>query len=284
MTSMTPSSAPRSYRTVWISDLHLGAKNCQADKLLEFLRVTEAQNFYLVGDIVDGWRLKRWWYWPQSHNDVVQKLLRKARKGARVIYIPGNHDSFARKYVGYLFGEIEVQQDAIHLTADGRKLLVLHGDEFDIVVRYAKWLALVGDRAYHLALWLNVGVNWGRRTLGLPHWSLSSFLKLKVKKAVQFIGAFETAVAQAARERGVDGVVCGHIHQPEMREVDGVLYCNDGDWMESCTALAEHHDGRLEILRWSEMAKTIESGAGRVRRSRRRGRPIFASSKKAEMG
>lgn len=274
MTHMPKHSGPRSYRTVWISDVHLGAKNCQADLLLDFLRDTEAQTFYLVGDIVDGWRLRRWWYWPQSHNDVVQKLLRKARKGARVIYIPGNHDSFARRYVGYQFGGVEVLQDTIHETADGRRLLVLHGDEFDVVVRYAKWLAFLGDRAYHLALRVNVLVNWVRRTFGLSYWSLSAFLKLRVKKAVQFIGAFETAVAQAARAQGADGVVCGHIHHAEMRDVDGVLYCNDGDWMETCSALVEHHDGALEILRWNEVAPTTAVRPSRLSIARRRPAPL----------
>lgn len=269
MTPMPPPAGPRSYRTVWISDVHLGAKNCQAEMLLDFLRATEAETFFLVGDIVDGWRLKRWWYWPQSHNDVVQKLLRKARKGARLIYVPGNHDDFARRYVGYQFGGIEVAEEAVHETADGKRLLVIHGDEFDVVVRYAKWLAFLGDRAYHLALRMNVVVNWVRRTFGLSYWSLSAFLKLKVKRAVQFIGAFESAVAATAKSRGLDGVVCGHIHHAEMREVDGVLYCNDGDWMETCSALVEHHDGRLEILRWTDAA--VERASRPVRAPRRAG-------------
>lgn len=266
MTPMPPPAGPRSYRTVWISDVHLGAKNCQAEMLLDFLRVTEAETFFLVGDIVDGWRLKRWWYWPQSHNDVVQKLLRKARKGARLIYVPGNHDDFARRYVGYQFGGIEVAEEAVHETADGKRLLVIHGDEFDVVVCYAKWLAYLGDRAYHLALRVNVVVNWVRRTFGLSYWSLSAFLKLKVKRAVQFIGAFEGAVAATAKSRGLDGVVCGHIHHAEMREVDGVLYCNDGDWMETCSALVEHHDGRLEILRWTDAALEQAPTSARVTR------------------
>ena len=252
MTPMPQQPAPRSYRAIWISDIHLGARGCQAEALLDFLRQTDSKTLYLVGDIVDGWRLKRGWYWPQPHNDVIQKLLRKARKGAQVVYIPGNHDDFARRYFGYRFGGVEVLHEAVHETADGRKLLVMHGDEFDVVVRYARWIAHLGDVAYHAALRLNVAVNWARARLGLPYWSLSGYLKNRVKQAVSYIGAYEQAVAETARRRGMDGVVCGHIHHAELREIDGVLYCNDGDWMDSCTALVEHYDGRLEILRWSE--------------------------------
>ncbi len=270
------------YRTIWISDIHLGAKGCQATLLLDFLRATESANLYLVGDIVDGWRLRRWWYWPQTHNDVVQKLLRKARKGAKVVYIPGNHDAFARKYAGYQFGGIEVLKEAIHETADGRRLLVLHGDEFDVVVRYARWVALLGDWAYHAALRLNVLVNWSRQVLGLPYWSLSAYLKLKVKRAMQFVGAYESAVAHAARQRGVDGVVCGHIHHAEMREIEGVLYCNDGDWMETCSALVERHDGSLEILRWSDIAQTQRKASTPVRApGRRRAAPALPGFRRA---
>jgi len=223
--------------------------------LLDFLRDTESETLYLVGDIIDGWRLKRSWYWPQAHNDVVQKLLRKARKGAHVVYIPGNHDDFARKYAGFRFGGIDVLMDAMHETADGRKLLILHGDEFDAVVRYARWLAYLGDHAYHFALRLNVFVNWVRRMFNLPYWSFSAYAKQRVKSAVKYIGAFETAVAQAARSRGADGVVCGHIHHAEMTEIEGVLYCNDGDWVETCSALVEHYDGSLEILHWAGAPK-----------------------------
>jgi len=254
MTHMPQRLAPRSYRAIWISDIHLGARGCQADMLLDFLRETDSNMLYLVGDVVDGWRLKRWWYWPQPHNDVVQKLLRKARKGSHVVYIPGNHDAFARRYAGYHFGGVEVLKEAVHETADGRKLLVIHGDEFDVVVRYARWLAYLGDSAYHAALRLNVAVNWCRSALGLPYWSLSAYAKQRVKQAVKYIGAFEEAVVQAARSRGVDGVVCGHIHHAEMRMMGDMLYCNDGDWVETCSALVEHHDGRLEILRWAEVS------------------------------
>ena len=221
--------------------------------MLDFLRETESATLYLVGDIVDGCRLRRWWYWPQSHNDVLQKLLRKARKGAKVVYIPGNHDAFARRYEGFNFGEITVMREAVHQTADGRRLLILHGDEFDTVVRYARWIAHLGDRAYHMALRLNLVVNWARRAFDLPYWSLSAYAKQRVKQAVKYIGAFETAVVQAARARDADGVICGHIHHAEMRMIDGILYCNDGDWMETCSALVEHHDGRLELLHWAAL-------------------------------
>jgi UDP-2,3-diacylglucosamine pyrophosphatase LpxH len=238
-------------RTVWISDIHLGTPGCQADALLDFLRHTDCDTLYLVGDIVDGWQLRRNWYWPQAHNDVLQKLLRKARKGTRVIYVPGNHDEFARSYLGHNFGGIDVAEEWIHTTADGRRLWVTHGDFFDGVVQCAKWLALVGDWAYTLTLRLNVQFNRLRARLGLPYWSLSNYLKQRVKRAVSYISDFESALAREARIRGMDGVVCGHIHHAEMRDIDGILYANDGDWVESLTALCEHPDGRLEIIDWS---------------------------------
>jgi UDP-2,3-diacylglucosamine pyrophosphatase LpxH len=239
-------------RTMWISDLHLGTPGCQAQALLHLLRTTECKTLYLVGDIIDGWQLRRSWYWPQAHNDVVQKLLRKARKGTRVIFVPGNHDEFARRYTALNFGGVEVLDDCMHITADGRKLWVTHGDLFDGVIQCAKWLAYAGDMAYEITLKLNRWFNLLRARLGLPYWSLSRFLKHKVKRAVSYVNDFEAAVAREAAKRGADGVVCGHIHHAEMREIDGVLYCNDGDWVESLTALVEHHDGRLEIIDHSD--------------------------------
>jgi UDP-2,3-diacylglucosamine pyrophosphatase LpxH len=239
-------------RTAWISDLHLGTPGCQATALLEFLRHLECETLYLVGDIIDGWQLKRHWYWPQAHNDVVQKLLRKARKGTRVIFVPGNHDEFARKYLGHTFGGVDVVREHIHLLADGRRLWVTHGDLYDGVIQCAKWLAYLGDSAYEFTLRMNRHLNSLRARLGLPYWSLSRYLKLKVKRAVSYVSDFESAVAREARSRGVHGVVCGHIHHAEMRTIDGVLYCNDGDWVESLTALVEHGDGRLEIIDWAE--------------------------------
>jgi len=238
------------YRTIWISDVHLGTKGCKAELLLDFLRSTEAETIYLVGDIVDGWRLKKSWYWPQTHNDVVQKVLRKVRKGTRVVYVPGNHDEWLRDYVRLQFGGVEVVEEAVHVTADGRRLLVFHGDVFDVVVKHARWLALLGDGAYDFAVFLNRHLNTVRRRLGYGYWSLSGYLKRRVKNAMIFIGCFADAIAQEARRRGLNGVVCGHIHHAEIRDLDGVLYCNDGDWVESCTALVEHFDGRLELIDW----------------------------------
>lgn len=240
------------YRSIFLSDIHLGTRGCQAEALLDFIKHNEAEKVYLVGDIVDGWRLKKSWYWPQAHNDVVQKLLRKARKGAEVIFIPGNHDEFLRDYIGTHFGGIEVRTEAIHEAADGRRYLVLHGDQFDCVVKYAKWLAVLGDWAYTVLLGINTYLNIARRKLGFSYWSLSAYLKLKAKNAVQFIASYEEAVANEARNQGVDGVICGHIHHAEIREIDGIIYMNDGDWVESCTALVEHSDGHFEVIRWAE--------------------------------
>jgi len=247
----TASLGVHRYRAIWISDIHLGTRGCRADLLLDFLRSTETEYLYLVGDIIDGWRLKKSWYWAQSHNDVVQKLLRKARKSTKVIYVPGNHDEALRDYVDLQFGGVTVVSEAIHVTADGRRLLVLHGDQFDGVVKFARWLAVLGDSAYNSLIVINSGFNAIRRRLGMPYWSLSGYLKNRVKNAVEYISRFEDAVADEARRRGVDGVVCGHIHKAEIREIQGILYCNDGDWVESCTALVEHFDGRLEILDWA---------------------------------
>ncbi len=241
-------TTPLRVRTVWISDLHLGTPGCQAVALLQFLHEVECETLYLVGDIIDGWQLRRNWHWPQSHNDVVQKILRKARKGTRVIYVPGNHDEFARRYITHNFGGVEVVDDAVHVLADGRRLWVTHGDLFDGVVQCAKWLAYVGDMAYETTLRINRRFNALRARLGLPYWSLSRYLKGKVKRAVSFVSDFEVALAREARKRGVHGVVCGHIHEAEIRVIDGILYCNDGDWVESLTALVEHRDGRLEII------------------------------------
>ncbi len=241
------------FRTIFISDIHLGTRGCKAEFLLDFLKHTESDKLFLVGDIIDGWRLKRNWFWNQAHNDVVQKLLRKARKGTDVTYVPGNHDSFARDFLDHEFGQVKVKRNAVHDTLDGRRFLVVHGDECDGVMMYAKWLAVLGDTAYVTALALNHWFNGLRRVLGLPYWSLSKYLKHKVKNAVQFISNYEHAVARMARERGADGVVCGHIHHAEIRDIDGVTYLNDGDWVESCTALVEHFDGRWEILHWAEL-------------------------------
>jgi UDP-2,3-diacylglucosamine pyrophosphatase LpxH len=247
------SQNPFRYRTIWISDIHLGTRGCNAEMLLDFLRRTECQYLYLIGDVFDLWRLKKTWYWRQAHNDIIQKLLRKARKGTRVFYIPGNHDEYFRDFAGHRFGRIVVLKEAFHITADGRRFLVIHGDQFDGIVKYARWLALLGDKAYHLALNINTAFNTVRRKLGFSYWSLSAYLKHKVKNAVEYISNYENAVVGEARRRNADGVICGHIHTAEIRMIDGILYCNDGDWVESCTALVEHEDGRLEILKWADL-------------------------------
>ena len=250
MTLIAPTTR---YRTIWLSDIHLGTRGCKAEFLLDFLRCNESETLYLVGDIIDGWRLRRSWYWAQSHNDVIQKVLRKARKGTHVAYIPGNHDEWLRDYTGLEFGGIALLDEAIHVTADGKRLLIIHGDAYDGVVKYARWLALLGDWAYTFALWLNHHFNQVRRRLGYPYWSLSAYLKGKVKNAVEYVGNYAEAVADEARRRGLDGVICGHIHKAEIRDLGEVMYCNDGDWVESCTALVEHWNGRLEIVNWIEL-------------------------------
>ena len=249
---MLAPSRKQPLRALFISDIHLGTRGCQAELLVDFLRCHDAETIYLVGDIIDGWRLKRTWYWPRSHNEVVQMLLDRARAGRRLVYIPGNHDEFLRDYVGSDFGGIEIRETAMHDALDGSRLLVIHGDQFDVVVRHARWLAFFGDWAYMTALALNTYVNIVRRKLGFSYWSLSAWGKLKVKNAVNFIGAFEEALAREAREEGVSGVICGHIHHPVIHRRFGTLYMNCGDWVESCTALAEHTDGTFEIIRWTE--------------------------------
>jgi len=270
MTILAPTTR---YRTIWLSDIHLGTRGCKADFLLDFLRCHESETLYLVGDIVDGWRLSRSWYWAQSHNDVVQKILRKARKGTRVVYIPGNHDEWLRDYTGLEFGGIILEDEAIHETADGKRLLIIHGDAYDGVVKYARWLALLGDWAYNLVLWINHHFNHIRRKFGYPYWSLSAYLKGKVKNAVEYVGNFANAVSDEARRRGLDGVVCGHIHKAEIKNIGEVLYCNDGDWVESCTALVEHWNGRLEIINWIEL-RALDPLHPQGIPSRRRGEPV----------
>jgi len=262
--------ATRHFRTIFLSDIHLGTRGCKAEMLLDFLKVNESDTLYLVGDIVDGWRLKKHWHWPQTHNDVIQKLLRKARKGTRVVFIPGNHDEFARAYCDANFGDVELRREAIHEAADGRRYLVIHGDEFDGVVMYARWLAVLGDWAYMVVLEMNHWFNVARRRLGLPYWSVSQYLKHKVKNAVQYIAKFEESMAELAEKRGVGGIICGHIHHAEIRPVGNILYCNDGDWVESCTAMVEHDDGRMEIIDWSKVrdVSMFDSYRGGSRKTR----------------
>lgn len=258
----------RKVRTVWISDIHLGTRGCNAEMLLDFLASIECETLYLVGDIVDGWRLSRGWYWPDAHNEVVRRVLKMAHRGTRVVLIAGNHDEMLRPYAGMSFGGVEIALEAIHVTADRRRLLVTHGDKFDGVVLYARWLAFLGDQAYAFLLRANRWFNKVRRVFKLPYWSLSAYLKKRVKNAVQFVCDFEEAVAHAARDMGVDGVVCGHIHCAEIRQIGEVTYYNDGDWVESCTALVEDHAGVISIVDWAAIcfeeaqAKTAATAAG----------------------
>ncbi|MGI4814825.1 MAG: UDP-2,3-diacylglucosamine diphosphatase [Janthinobacterium lividum] len=253
--------ASHRYRTIWLSDIHLGTSGCQADYLLDFLRHNDSEYLYLIGDIIDGWQLRRGWHWPQSHNDVVQKVLRKVRKGTRVFYVPGNHDEAARQFCGLTFGDIEVCEEAFHTTLGGERLWVVHGDLFDAIMMHARWLAYVGDTLYTFALFLNRWFNRVRARFGFPYWSLSQYLKHRVKNAVKFINSFETVMTEEARRRGCDGVVCGHIHQPEIRRIDGTLYCNDGDWVESLSALVETMEGELKLVYWTELLGTRQGAA-----------------------
>ncbi|MET3218473.1 UNVERIFIED_ORG: UDP-2,3-diacylglucosamine pyrophosphatase LpxH [Burkholderia territorii] len=248
-----PEPSAHRYRTIWLSDIHLGSSGCQAPYLLDFLRHNDSEYLYLVGDIIDGWQLKKGWYWPQAHNDVVQKILRKARKGTQVVYIPGNHDEGARQFCDLAFGDIQVRGEAFHTTLAGKRLWIVHGDLFDGVIQHAKWLAYLGDTLYTLILVLNRWFNRIRSRLGFQYWSLSQYLKHQVKNAVNFISQFETVMTDEARRRGCDGVVCGHIHKAEIRDIDGVLYCNDGDWVESLSALVETMEGELKIVYWTVM-------------------------------
>jgi UDP-2,3-diacylglucosamine pyrophosphatase LpxH len=260
------------YRSIFISDTHLGTRGCRADFLGDFLNSVSCENLYLVGDIIDGWRLRRSWFWDHHHDEVLRLILRAARGGTNVVYVPGNHDEMMRKYVplGLEICGVKLQMEAEHTTADGKRLLITHGDAFDSVVRHAKVLALLGDWAYTAALGVNRYFNQIRVKLGYPYWSLSAWLKLQVKEAVKAIDRFETALADDAHKRGFDGVVCGHIHHAEMRMVNGVMYLNDGDWVESCTALVEHQDGRLELVDWVARNKLslLASAAGKVSASK----------------
>lgn len=242
----------RHYRTIWISDVHLGTRGCNDRLLIDFLDHVDSETLYLVGDIIDGWRMKKRYYWPERHNAIVRRVMKRAKRGAEVIYIPGNHDEMFRGFAGMNFGGVQIRKKAIHTTADGRRLLVLHGDEFDAVVMGAKWLAFLGDAAYAFLLRMNVVVNWVRRRFDLPYWSLSKHAKHKVKNAVEFISRFEETVAHEAALRKVDGVICGHIHNAEERRFGNVVYYNDGDWVEGCTALVENFDGSMEILHWAD--------------------------------
>ena len=247
-------------RSVFISDVHLGSRDCRAAELLQFLACIDAEQLFVVGDLIDFWALGRSFYWPQSHRDVLRAILDKARAGTRVVYIPGNHDDDLREFCGSMFGNLVVRRDYVHETADGRELLLMHGDELDAAVRCSPWLTRIGVGAYALMLWLNRALNAGRRAVGLPFWSLAGHLKLKLGKAAHYVDTFERAAARLAAHRGLDGIICGHIHRAGMRDIDGVLYCNDGDWVESCTAVVEDMTGRLAIWNWPEVRETLVPG------------------------
>jgi UDP-2,3-diacylglucosamine pyrophosphatase LpxH len=250
---MEQPASVRRVRALFISDVHLGMRAIRVGELLEFLKHYEADTIYLVGDLIDGWRLQKAWHWPPEYNLLAQALLEKGKNGAKIIYLPGNHDEFLRDYLGTYFGDIEIIDRTVHVTADGKQYLVIHGDQFDVVVRHAKWLAHIGDWAYNTALKVNIVINWVRRRLGLSYWSLSAWAKRKVKNAVSFMGRFEEALSLEARNCEVDGVICGHIHNAAMHHKFGIHYLNSGDWVESCTAIVEHHDGEFELIRWVDI-------------------------------
>lgn len=245
----------RQVRAAWISDVHLGTRGANAAALIDFLREYEFETLYVVGDLIDIWQLRRGIYWPQQHNDVIQKILRKARKGTRVIYVPGNHDDFLAKFYG-AYGNVIVQKHAIHRCADGSRMLVIHGHELDTVVQNAKWLAFLGDVGYQFLLSLNPAINFFRRRFGLGYWSLSAYAKQRVKDAVSFIGRFEAEIVRYARKFSVNAVLCGHIHSASIRQFGDITYYNCGDWVESCSTLVEHHDGRFELVRYDPFCGT----------------------------
>ena len=255
----------RRVRALFISDVHLGMKATRVAQLIDFLRWHDADVMYLVGDIVDGWRLSKSWHWPPEYDELAKLLLEKAADGTRMVVLPGNHDEFLRDYLGTYFGEVEFVDRTVHTTAQGKTYLVIHGDQFDVVVMNAKWLAHVGDWAYRAALRVNIAINWIRRRLGLSYWSLSAWAKHKVKNAVSVIGRFEEALSLEARDSGVDGIICGHIHHADMHNRLGVHYINTGDWVESCTAIAEEYDGQFELITWREMAPRAARPPRRLR-------------------
>ena len=254
----TGSFATRRYRAIWISDVHLGSRDCKSEFLLSFLSSVECEKLFLVGDIFDIWAMRKSVYWPQDHSDVVRKILDMMRRGTRVIYIPGNHDDSFREYSGTVFGNLSIRREYIHNTIGGKRLLLLHGDEFDAVIKCGRLVSFIGNRGYDLLMWLNRRVYQLRSMMGFSYWSLSSFLKVRVRNARKHIENFERAAAWEARRRSTDGVVCGHIHRAHIGKYHGVEYFNCGDWVESCTALVEHQDGKLELIHWSDRQKSLK--------------------------
>jgi UDP-2,3-diacylglucosamine pyrophosphatase LpxH len=258
---MSVDSRPQLHvRTAFLSDIHLGARECRADLLLEFLHRVQMQELYLVGDVIDVWSMRRSFYWPQLHTDVLRTILGKAKHGTRVVYVPGNHDEEFRDLEGAVFGNLEVHRDCVHRTALGERVLITHGDEFDANVKFSRWLAALGSGMYDVTLALNRVVNRVRRATGFPYWSLASYLKAKVGSAGEYVRLFEDAAAHAAQRRGLDGIICGHIHRPANRALHGVRYCNTGDWVENCSALVEDHNGELllwQIADWAEESAAV---------------------------
>ena len=242
-------------RTLFISDVHLGCKYCKADELLHFMRGIQPETLYIVGDFIDGWKMKKRFYWNDTYSFIIRRIIGMMKSGTKVKYVAGNHDEFLRIFLPNHFnlGHLEILDEDIHVTADGRRLLVIHGDMFDQFTKHAKWLYYLGDTAYSLAMWLNTVYNRIRRRLGKPYWSLSAILKQNVKKAVNFVNSFECFVARHTKELGCCGVVCGHIHTPSIKKFDNIDYYNCGDWVESCTAIIEHFDGRIELIQGAEI-------------------------------
>jgi UDP-2,3-diacylglucosamine pyrophosphatase LpxH len=267
--SAEDSLASKRYRAAWISDAHLGTRGCNATALLDFLRETDFDTLYIVGDLIDIWSLRRGIYWPQQHNDVIQKILRKARKGTRVVYIPGNHDELVTSFYG-VYGNIEIKQSAIHVTASGERILIIHGHELDTVVQNVKWLAFAGDLGYQFLLSLNPLINFVRRRFGLGYWSLSAYAKRRVKDAVSFIGRFEAAMAHYSERHHVDGVLCGHIHSAAIREFGNISYYNCGDWVESCTALVEGDDGMIALVNYHPFSVSVAASTNNLEQSKER--------------
>lgn len=250
---MTTNQTSRTYRSIWVSDIHMGSRGCKAEFLLDFLRHNQAENLYLVGDIIDGWALRKRWYWDTFHDQILHLLFDRVQRGAKITYVSGNHDEFLRPFLHHQVSAIHFEDEVIHTTMDGKRFLILHGDQFDGVMQLARWLAKLGDWAYEHLLLINTVYNKLRQRLGYPYWSLSAYLKYKTKSAVNFISAFEETLAKEAKKRKLDGIICGHIHHAEIRNIDGILYCNDGDWVESCTALVEEWDGSLHIVQWTKI-------------------------------
>lgn len=248
---------PRQYRSIWLSDIHLGYKGCKADYLLDFLKTTESDVLYLIGDIVDLWSVKRTMFWPQMHNNIVRTILGKAKQGTRVIYIPGNHDEQLREYTGMIFGNVEIHNEYTHVTPDGKRMLLVHGDAYDAIMKCRGVKNYIGNLGYEVLLYCNRQISRIRRKFGFPYWSLSGFVKRQVKDAMEHINNFAEVVCSDAARRGYDGVVCGHIHHADLREVEGILYCNDGDWVENCTALVELENGQMELIHWTEQQVTL---------------------------